>query len=67
MSKQTQGREIVAETMQTVKDIKTFMAGYYYRQYKSGEELPAPLLAFVADRVNAAMQMLCDLSQIIDG
>ena len=63
MSKQAQGREIVAETMQTVKDIKTFMAGYY----KAGEDLPSPLLAFIADRVNTAMQMLCDLSQIIDG
>lgn len=67
MSKQAQGREIVAETMQTVKDIKTFMAGYYYRQYKAGEDLPSPLLTFIADRVNTAMQMLCDLSQIIDG
>lgn len=67
MSEQAQGREIVAETMQTVKDIKTFMAGYYYRQYKAGEDLPSPLLAFIADRVNTAMQMLCDLSQIIDG
>ena len=60
-----QEQKIIAETQRAEKDIKAFLAGYYYRQYQTGEELPALLIAFIAEKVNEAAQKLCDLSQII--
>lgn len=60
-----QEQKIIAETQRAVKDIKAFLAGYYYRQYQTGEDLPALLIAFIAEKVNEAAQNLCDLSQII--
>ena len=60
-----QEQKIIAETQRAVKDIKAFLAGYYDRQYQTGEELPALLIAFIAEKVNEAAQKLCDLSQII--
>ena len=60
-----QEQKIIAETQRAVKDIKACLAGYYYRQYQTGEELPALLIAFIAGKVNEAAQKLCDLSHII--